>query len=68
MIRKAFYISYFLTLSLFANASIFDALYLKNQAAIDSVRKGDFTLVFLDEENQPTAVDVTYSLVNHEFP
>lgn len=51
-----------------AQAGIFDAVYKKNQAAIDTVRKGDFTLVFLDENNEPVPVDVTYNLKQHEFP
>ncbi len=54
--------------SLSANAERFNTTYITTQASIDTLRKGDFTVIFLNENDEQVPVDVQFSLKKHEFP
>lgn len=65
----SFIASVFLFLSALSVQAQVDAKwYADNQKAIDTLRKGDFLVRILDEQNNPIDATVSYSLVNHEFP
>ncbi|MDA3893021.1 MAG: endo-1,4-beta-xylanase [Salinivirgaceae bacterium] len=42
--------------------------FADNQKEIDSLRKGDFVIQVLDDNNNYIEAEVTYSLKKHEFP